>query len=791
MMTTFRQAAMLLVRRPAFALTCIATLAIGVGITVGLFSVIDAILIRQLPYPSADRLATIFEVDTVHEQARSNVAPARLEDWKRKNLTFEAISGSYAETATDLSGDEPERLDARRVMPEFFAVFGVRPVLGRTFDPAEEMFGGPGAAVISEGLWTRRYGRQATVIDRPLVIGGRDFAIVGVMPSFFSGPVDVWLPMQSPPALGRAREARFLGGIGRLKHGVTVEQAQSDLGRVQRELAREFPRTDEGWTVLLGDLKEARVGEYRRPLVLVFGAVCLLLFIGVANISGLMLAQLHRRRREFALRVAIGATRQRLAAGVIWETAILTVCAAGFGAIIALGFVAICQKAFADVPRIDEVRVDVRALAVAVLATVAATIACGVLPALRMSVRTTPLSLLDRRGASARHRLHTTLITGQIALGLLLLTTAGVLLRSYTNLTRVDLGFDADNVVTFRAGSAWNEDRAHMAATQELIVSRLQQRSDVQAAGITNFLPTTSATWRFQVIVDGIVGPEADGGITVGYRVVSAGYLRALNVPLVSGSWCPDLRADPKSVRTALVNRAFGDTLAPGDDLVGRNLTMARARNSPMRIVGVIGNLVEDGQGAALVPYVYSCEPAGTWPDPVYVARTHAPEALLGEIRPLVRGVDASRAVFAVGTLSDFLDSALDRPRLLAQMLGLFATAALALAVLGVYGLFALAVSERTQEVGIRMALGATRRNVGWMVFKHAAGVLLSGTLIGLALTVATNRALSGVLFGVPTLDLRTILIAIVVLTACAMTAVTVPALRAVRTDPVNAIRLE
>lgn len=790
-MSAFRQALLLLVRRPAFTLACVATLAAGIGTTVGLFSVVDALFMRSLPYPDADRLVGAFEVNRAHESTRGNVAPAKLDDWKRLSQAFDAVSGSYAETVTDLSGDEPERLDGRRVMPEYFTVFGAMPLVGRTLSAAEETFGGPGAAVISERLWARRYARLPAVLDRALVIGDRTFAIVGVMPAAFATNVDVWLPVQMPPALAASRDAKFIGVVGRLKPGFSLLQAQGDLERVQQDLARAFPRSEENWSVALEALQEVRVGTYRRPLLLVFAAVCLLLVIGLANVAGLMLAQLRRRHREFAVRAALGASRAQLVAVVVWETSILVTAGAAAGTAIARAFVAAVRSGFTELPRIDEVQLDARALLAVVVLAAIATCACGLIPALGLSTRTRPLSLLDRRGTSGRHRVHAGLVAAQVALGLLLLTTAGILLRSYANLTQVPLGFDAAQVVTFRVGSGWNEDRARVAATQAQIVARLQERDDVVAAGLTNFLPTTSGTFRFQARVDGVRGPEADGMVTVGYRIVSAGYLPALGVPLLAGAWCPELRAEAGDERTVLMNRAFLERMAAGSDLIGRQLHITQAGDQPLRIVGMVGDLLEDGQGAGVVPYLYACEPAGTWPDPVFVARTRTPEALMQDVRSIVRDVDGRRAIFAVQPLADVVRGALARPRLQAWMLTAFATMAIGLTALGLFGLFVLLVAERTREVGIRMALGAAPRDIGRLVLGQAAMLVGGGAVVGLVLSAASHRALSGALFGVPPIDVSVIALALVTLVLVAVGATAVPVGRATRTDPVQAMRVD
>lgn len=647
-MTAWRQALHSLLRRPAFALTAVLTLAFGIGTTTAFFSVVDAVLIRPLPYPQSGRLVAVYEASPSTNQAASLIAPVRLDEWNRASQTFVSLSGSYAESVTDTSVAEPERLEGRRVMPRFFDVLGMPPLIGRTFTPEEDVFGGPGAAVIHEALWTRRYGRSPSVLGQALVIEGRPFTIVGVMPAAFSAAsTDMWLPAQLVPWLLQVREARFVNGVGRLKPGVTPAQAQADLDRVQRALGEAFPKSDSGWSASVADLKDTRVRGHRRPLSLVFGAVALLLAIAVANIAGLMLVQLRRRAREIAIRTALGASRPQIMAAVMRETGIVAAAGAVAGAVIATALVALFKSRLTLLPRVDEIGLDWRAIAIAALASTIAAVVCGLLPVWVVTRREHALAMTSdaRAVAGGQHRLQQVLVTGQVALSLLLVASAGMLLRSYANLTRVDVGFNAEDVITFRVGAAWGEDLAAIGGLQARLIAELERRPDVQAAGITSFLPATGATLRYQVAVGGLTGPDTNGAMTAGSRLVSAGYLRALQVPLVSGEWCPDFTMDTTKPRTILVNQQFVDTFGQGQTLVGREMRLLQNPTAPVRIAGIVGNMAEDGASAAMAPYVYSCDAAGTWPDPQYVVRTRDRDALLREIPRIVRGLSPTRAV--------------------------------------------------------------------------------------------------------------------------------------------------
>jgi putative ABC transport system permease protein len=781
-----------LVRRPSFAVTAVLTLALGVGATTSMFSVVDAVLLKPLPFPDADRLVTVMEANPAKSQKTSLIAPGRLEDWNAANRTFEALSGSYAENVTDTSEAEPQRLASRRVAPRYFGVFRMTPLVGRTFAADEERFGGPRTAVISESLWTERYGRSSAAVGRLLIIGGVSYAIVGVMPSTFtSAAIDVWLPAQTPPGLLRVREARFMSGVGRLKPGVTIAQATADLGRVQQALGERYPASDREWSASVWDQKEFRVGSYEQPLWLLFGAVALLFTIAMANIAGLMLVQLHQRARELSIRQAIGASKPQIVGAVMREVLIIAVAGSVAGAAVALWLVTLFAKTFAAVPRMNELALDWRALAFSAVATSTASVIFGLWPSWHATHGNLMPSLAqgDRRSSGMRHRLQELLVVSQIAFSIVLVASAGLMLRSYYNLSHVSSGFSVEHAVTFHVAAAWDEDRARVGQMQERLIAEILRLPGVVAAGMTNFLPASGATLRYQIALQGISTTDDNGKITVGERTVSNGYLPALSVPLIAGEWCPPLHYDFKALPKALVNRAFSDRY--GNDVIGRHFQFDQF-GMDHEIVGIVGNLIEDGPAASPVPYVYACESAGSWPDPDYVVRTEGdPRAAMTTIRGIIRGLDQNRPIFGVKMLEDVIAGALDQPRVNAQMLTLFAAAAMALASLGLYSLLMLLVSERTRELGVRIALGAQPAQVVRLVLNGAGRLFAGGMSAGLVLTLAAARVLRAALFGVGPLNTVTISAAVVVLALVVMLAAAIPAARAAAIDPIEAMRAE
>ncbi|HLY20418.1 MAG TPA: ABC transporter permease [Bryobacteraceae bacterium] len=791
-----------LTRRKGFAAAVVAILALGIGANTAVFSVVDRILLKPLPYPDSGRLVSVLEASPSKSEPESLIAPVRLDEWNRMNRTFEGIAASYTENVTDTSEREPARLAGRRVSPGYFRVFGTKALAGRTFTPEEDQAGGPTSAVISYTLWTRRYHQAPETVGRRLVLSGTGYTIVGVMPpEFASSAIDVWLPAQVNAFLMRIREARFYAGTGRMKPGVTIAQAQTDLARVQRQLGELYPGTDKGWSALVRSLKEMRVGDYRKTLLFVFGAVALLLLIAVANIAGLMLTQLQRRAREMAIRSSIGATRMQVLGVVMREIALMAVLGAAVGCAVAgwllqsLGkFFSALQASRDLVGQRSVFDLGWPALAFAALAGTGAAMLCGMLPAMA-AMRANLAAILaqaGRGGSGSSHRWQRVLVGAQVALTVLLLASAGLMLRSYYNLARVDPGFDAGHTLTFHMGAAWNEDRTRVGQMQEALLDRLSRTPGVETAGFANFLPASGATLRYQVSLSG-----DNRKITAGERSISRGYLQSLGAPILAGEDCPDLRKlGPGQPAKALVNRRFVELYGQGRNLVGEHLRMLDVggpSDAPaIEIAGIAGDLREDALNVAPGPYFYMCISPGGWPDPEYVVRAHgSPLPLEQAIRPIVRQIDPARAVFGLKTLSEVLDESLDEPRLKSGVVMVFALAAMLLASVGLYSLVSQVVTARTREIGVRMTLGARPRQIVGELVAGVGRLLAIGGAAGLGLTWMAGRLLRAVLFGVSPMDAITLGGAMLALAVVSAIAALVPARRAARIDPLAAIRAE
>jgi putative ABC transport system permease protein len=787
----FRSALRSLGRRPTFALAALMTLTLGTSATVTVFTVVASALIKPLPYPDADRLVMLYEASAEDRTRTTLIAPAKLVDWNQMNRTFEAVSGFYGESVTDTSGSDPERLNGRRVAPAFFTVYGVQPLLGRTFSEEEERFQGSGAAVLTEAFWQRRFARDSRALGRSLVIGNRPFTIVGVMPaSFAAGNIDVWLPAQTSPGLLRARQARFYNGIGRLKASVSVTEARDDLDRVQRELGARFPQSDQAWTSSVVDLKDFRVGDQRRRLWFAFAAVMLLWLIAITNVSGLVLVETHRRARELAVRTALGASRARTVLVVLHDVIVLSAISVVLSTVLSYWAIDYVRATFVMLPRVSELALDWRAIVFAAATTTVATLACGIIPALGVTRR--PLLQSMTRGGRGTtgvlHRPQRALVVAQVSLSVLLCAASALLARSYHNLTRVDLGLSADDVVTFHVAARWDEDRKRLGQMQQEIVDGLLNQPGVEAAGLTSFLPAASAPWRHAVTIDGAT-TGAIGGVTAGQRIISTGYLQALRVPLLAGNWCRAFGSDAGAPRTALINRRLAEAFGSAPDLIGKRIRFSELPGAwDFTIAGVIGDVAEDGPSVAPSPYLYACAQPGDWPDPEYVVRANDAGAVISSLRALVRGIDSGRAVFSVRRVSDVLSAAVDQPRLSTGLVTAFAAVALLLAATGLYGLFALVVSETRREMSVRLALGATPQHLFRLVCAGAGRLLLVGIAFGFVLTVGASRWLRSQLFGIEPLDPLTLVAATIVLLLVSAIAVGIPALKAARVVPSEAL---
>jgi putative ABC transport system permease protein len=781
-------------KAPAFSAAVILTLALGIGANSAVFSAIDAILLRPLPFPDGDQLMKLAEFRPKLKSPETFVAPERLEEWNRMNSTFQAITGYYTDDSSETSGPLPEKLVHAMVAPRFLQVWGVGPALGRNFVPDEEHAGGPNAILISDRYWRRRFNSDPAVLRKQLRIGDTAFSIVGVMPASFLFPVrdvDAWSPVPVDGPYTRGRENTWYSAVGRLKPGVTVKQARANLATVQAQLGAAFPKPDAEIQVLIEPLKETTVGGVRESLWVMFGSVTLLLLVACTNIVALLLARDTQRQYEISVRFSLGGSRGAIVAQLLTEAFVLALSGAALGLLAAWASSSIFRSLAGNLPRIDEIHLDVRVVLYALACSFVVAILCGLFPAIRGTRRSivATMSQASRAQVAGRNPMQWVLVGVQIALAVALLGGAGLLLRSFQALGRVAPGFEAEHILTLHVSASWGEttDMMRLAKRIERILDELRTVPGVEAAATSARLPGVPNQFPSELKVTS-GQQDANRKIVAERRFVSPGYFDTMKIPLLAGEGC---RENLQAVEL-LVNRSFVNTYLPGGQAIGRHVEVVGSSFlKPGEIRGVVGDARESGVHREPGPTVYWCWGA-PMPDPYYLVRTDGdPKAMAPMIRQKIHEIEPARSVFDITPLTEHLDDAFAENRLRAVLLGFFATTAVSLACVGLYGTLSYAVNVRRREVGLRLALGAPRGQIARRFLTEGMGVSLAGCVAGWALANAFGHVLSGMLYGVSPSDPLTLGAVVVVVLAVAAIASLVPALRAAWVDPMQVLRDE
>jgi len=790
-----RYAVRRLVRSPGFTSTVLLTLALGIGANSAVFSALNAVLLRPLPYPDADRLVRITQ--TQARTAETNIAPVRLEDWQRLSTAFDAMTGYYVEDVTDTAGDVPALVRRAFVAPRFVEVWGVPPAIGRGFRSSEHRAGGDtvrrtSTVLISDRYWRVRFGGDPHVLGRTVRLGTGSSEVIGVMPASFVFPdraVDLWFPVAMSPRLQEVRTATWYVGIGRLKRGVTPEQAHANLAAVQASLAGQFPETDRDLGIQVVPLKDAAVVGARHSLWLLFCAVTVLLLITCTNVAALLLSRASDRQREIGVHLALGATRVSVAAQPLTEAALLALGGGAAGLVVAAAAAAGLRTLLPDLPRADEISLDARILSYTLLIVIVVTLLCGVLPAMRARSRTDRIQHDAGRGQiSGRHAWQWLMVGAQVALSVALLAGAGLFVRSFQALWRVDAGFDASSVLAFRVTGGWAEtsDYGRLVQRVDRMLGTLRGVPGVEHAATAVFLPGVPSQNASRY---GLSNTEADDHRMVAEtRFVSPEYFSTVRIPLIEGRLC---RHQPLGApRDLMINQAFAARyLSDRTTALGWELSADTARAG--RIVGVVGNAREPGLDRAPAPTVYPCFNAPN-PTPHVLLRTSGdPAALAQTVRLKMKEIEPLRAVYEIAPLDERLGRAFAQNEMRAVVLSVFAGLALLLACVGVYGTLSYAVSVRRREIGLRLALGAGRTGVVRQFLGSALRIVSVGCLCGLALSLALGRVVSSMLFGISPSDVRTLSGVIALVLAVSATAALIPSVRAALVEPMRVLRDE
>ncbi len=783
-----KHAARALSKAPAFTATVVATLALGIGANSAVFSAIYAVLLRPLPFPRPDELAILGQFNPKARQP--NIAPVRLADWNRLNTSFQAISGYYTQDDSELSGELPERLTRAFVARRFLQVWGVAPQIGRDFTPMEEHAGGPPAVIISDRLWRRRFNADPDVIGKTLRFARGSVPIIGVMPASFAIPrgVDLWSSSQDDAIFAQNRELTWYTGVGRLKPGVTVEQARANLVAVQSALGREFPKTDAEISVTVDALKDSTVGKVRGSLWVLFGSVSLLLLIACTNVAALLLSRAAARQQEIAVRFSLGASRASVIAHLLAEVFLLALAGSALGLLLASAAAGIFRSLAKNLPRIEEISLDGRIVGYSLVCAVLATILCGLFPAIRGTRHQLAKSARGSRGSvSSGNRAQFALVGIQVALAVTLLAGAGLLVRSFQQLARVSPGFEVEHILTFQVSSSWAEtnDFPNMSRRIQRMLDSIAALPAVRGAGVSTSLPGVPT--EFQVEMKSDAGrADTEPKILAQGRSVSPSYFATMGIPLISGEMCR-LEA---GVATMMVNRAFADEYFPGTSPIGRHLWQpGNAYIRPSEIRGIVGDAREQGMDRAPVPTVYWCGLPG-WPGTYFLLRTQGDPRLMTEpVRRTMHDIEPLRSVFEIEPLSDHISDAYAENRLRTILIAFFAGAAMLLACVGLYGTISYTVAIRKREVGLRLALGAMRTRIVGQFLSQGMVVSAIGCVAGLALAAAFTRLLAGMLYGVSAADPLTLGAVIAIVLAVSVAASLLPAIRAARLEPMQVLR--
>jgi predicted permease len=800
-----------LIKRPGFAAVTILTLAIGVGANAAIFSAVRAVLLRPLPFPNPDEIVQISSTTVARPQLPNGAAsPPDFDDWRRTSKSFSEMAAISAGTIPWSGYGPAEQVPFANVTGAFFQVLGVPANYGRTLSVEDDAVGGPDVVVIAYSLWMRRLGGNPQVIGSTMTLDGVPRRIVGIMPASFEYPLgsELWVPLRfSVNDLTTQRGAHYLDVIGRRKSDVTTASAQSEMTQVVTRLGEAHPRTNAKKAIALFELREAMVGDVKPAMLLLLAAVGFVLLIVCVNVASLTLTRAVGRTREMAIRAALGAGRARLVNGLLIESVALALAGGVTGLLLAMwashGIAALDTSL--GIPLLDQTRVDGDVVVFTFAVSLLAALLFGTLPAWHAS-RTVDVSRRIREdagtltGSRERQRLRGGLIVAETAMAVVLLIGAGLLMRSFVRMASVDLGFDSARVQTFAISLPETKyaTPSARAAFLDTLTSRLASQGEVEAVGAIFGLPLTNFRYTISMsTLDGrrLADDEQDARSLL-VRVATPDYFRAMGIPVVRGrAFTPADRQGAEPV--VVINQAAATSLWPNEDPLGHEFTLGTrlgqgGPNAGGRVVGIAGDVRDFGPAGPLRPTVYLAH--AQFPvESVSIAvkaRTDA-AAVVEPTRTLLAQLDPDVPMFRVRTLEQLAANAVAQPRLYLLLLGLFAAAAVLLAAIGIYGVLMHAVSQRTREIGIRLALGAHRGKVVAMVVRQAASLAIAGLVIGLALAFGATRFIRGLLFDVEPTDRLTYAAVAIGLVAIALLASYLPARRASRIDPMRALRYE
>jgi len=793
----------MLVKNPSFTIVAVLALALGIGANSAIFSVVNTVLLRPLPYKNPGRLVMLWEEATHLGFPKNTPSPANFIDWRAQNTVFEAMA-AMVERSFNLTGvGEPERFDGRRVSANLFDLLGVQPQLGRAFR-AEEDKPGSRVVILSNGLWQHRFGGDPRVIGQAVSLNGESYTVIGVMPGSFQFPTrrdQLWVPLAFDAKEAASRGNHFLEVIARMKPGVTLQQAQAEMSTIAARLAQQYPEENLRVGSVVTALQEQVVGDIKPALLVLLGAVGFVLLIACANVANLLLARAAARQKEIALRLALGAGRSRLTRQFLTESVLLAVIGGAVGLLLSIAGLRVLKTFIPDtISQAQAISIDAKVLVFTGLVALVTGIIFGLAPAMQVSHLDINDTLKeggrDAAGGTRGNRIRALLVIGEIAVSFVLLMGAGLLINSFMHLRNLHPGFRANHLLTMKIplSEVKYPDKERRSPFYAEVLRRVQALPGVQSAAVAGNLPLTYDGDSMPIGIEGRTDPPPDQRPDVILRVVGPGYFSTMGIPLVRGR---DFREQDKadSARVVIVSEKTARHFWPGENPIGKRLKPGSTnRNIPwIEIIGVVkdvrqNDFVSEPKMQMYMPY----QQLNSFAPNALVVRTNVePLSLAGAVRNAIWAVDKDQPVSNLRSMDEIVSEAVARQRFSMLLLGIFAALAMVLAAVGIYGVMSYSIAQRTREIGLRIALGAQKSDVLKMILRQGLRFVAAGLAIGLAASFALTRVMASLLFGISATDPATFVSISLMLIAVALLASYIPAVRAMKIDPMLALRYQ
>ncbi len=788
----------MLLKNRSFTIIAMFALALGIGANTAIFSVVNAVLLRPLPYQDPAQIMTVLQKES------GPVAPANFLDWRKQQSVFESIAAAQYWSPSLTGLDRPEQLTALQLTADMFHLLGVSPALGRTFSDGEDQPGNERVVVLSNRLWQRRFGGDSNIINQQITLDGQSYTIIGVMPKdfqfapFWATRAEMWAPLNLAPRIND-RNGQSLRIFARLNQGVTREQAQAEMDAINQRLEQQYPESNKGLQFFVDPLHEKVVGKTRPALLILLGAVCFVLLIACANVANLMMARATARQKEIAVKTALGASRSRIVRQLLTESVMLATAGGAAGLLLAQwGISGLLALSPANLPRAQTISLDGYVLCFTLAISILTGLLFGLVPALQASKLDLNESLKEGGRSSTegrrRNRVRRLLVISEIALALVLLVGGGLMIRSFLRLQSVDSGFNPRNVLTMIVSLAGSEHSTgpKRAAFFNQLLERVEGLPGVQSASAINHLPLAGDIWGIGFTIEGRPAPLPGEGLAAVYRIVRPKYFQTMGATLVAGRDFTE-RDNDTAPGVVIINEAMARRHWPGEDPIGKRITVTLNDTAPREIVAVVKDVKQGDWTAKPLPEIYLPYLQATSPRYLtLVVRTSSdPMRLAAAVQSEVWTIDKNLPVSEIMSMEDAISASIAQQRFNMLLLGIFAAVALVLAIVGIYGVMSYSVTQRTHEIGIRMALGARSSDVLRMIVGQGMVLVAVGIGVGLVGAFLLTRLMESLLFGVSVTDPLTFIAISIVLAGVALGACFIPARRATKVDPMIALRYE